>query len=114
MLIKFNIAELHRAIRSERVSVTDHALKQAEERDITLEECYDSVFFGEIIEYPSEGCKPCPKCLICGQTPKGRYIHTCWAYNDQKQLAILVTVYDPSETASAWRWFDKYRKRRQT
>lgn len=111
MLTKFNIAELHRAIQSERVKVREHALEQAEARDITIEECYASVFCGEIIEYSSEGCKAFPKCLICGQTPKGRYIHTCWAYNDQKQLAILVTVYDPSETA--WLWFDKYRKRRQ-
>jgi len=111
MLIKFNMAELHRAIRSERVSVTDHALKEAEKDDISIEECYASVLCGEIIEYPSEGCKALPRCLICGQTPKGRYIHTCWAYNDQKQLAILVTVYDPSK--SPWLWIDKYRKRRQ-
>lgn len=106
-----NITTLVRAIEDGFVLVREHAVEEAENDCILITEVYDSVSQGEIIEFSSQGCKAYPSCLIYGQSASGRHIHSWWAYNHQKQLAILKTVYDPSK--SSWLWSNDYRKRRR-
>ncbi|MCF8143092.1 MAG: DUF4258 domain-containing protein [Deltaproteobacteria bacterium] len=55
--------------------------------------------------YPTD--KPYPSCLIYGQTFGGDPVHSVWAFNDDNQWAVLITVYRPD----CQRWID-FRKRR--
>ena len=95
------ILELKRAITVERVLITNHARQEAENDNLRLDEIYWSVNHGELIEnYPDD--KPFPSCLIVGITPNNDPIHSVWAYNSQKQIAILITVYRPDSD----KWID--------
>lgn len=62
---------------------------------------------GEIIEdHPDD--YPFPSCLICGFNTNNQPIHTVWAYNKNKQLAILITVYRPNNN----QWINNYKRRK--
>jgi len=102
-----NINNIIEAIRANRVRITDHADEEAEDDQLTFDEIYFSVLHGEIIEdYPT--AKPYPSCLIYGQTFSGDPVHTVWAYNEQNQWTVLITVYRPDPK----RWIN-WRKRRK-
>jgi len=74
---------------------------------LTFDEVYFSVFHGAIIEdYPDD--KPYPSCLIYGQTFSGDPVHSVWAFNDENQWAVLITVYRPDPD----RWIN-FRVRRE-
>ena len=89
-----DVADITRAIRVNRVRITDHADEEAEADQLTFDEIYFSVLHGEIIEdYPTD--KPYPSCLIYGQTFSGDPVHSVWAYNEQNQWSVLITVYRP-------------------
>ncbi len=89
-----DITDIIEAIRANRVRITDHADEEAEADQLTFDEIYFSVLHGEIIEdYPTD--KPYPSCLIYGQTFSGDPVHSVWAYNEQNQWAVLITVYRP-------------------
>jgi hypothetical protein len=89
-----NIDSIIKAIREGRIRITDHADEEAEADDLSFDEIYFSVFSGEIIEsYPTD--KPYPSCLIFGRTFSGNPVHSVWAYNEENQWAVLVTVYRP-------------------
>jgi len=89
-----NIDSIIDAIRTGRIRISDHADEEAEADDLTFDEIYFSVIHGEIIEsYPTD--KPYPSCLIFGKTFSGNPIHSVWAYNEDNQWAVLVTVYRP-------------------
>ncbi|HDM77222.1 MAG TPA: DUF4258 domain-containing protein [Deltaproteobacteria bacterium] len=95
------------AIHNNRIKITDHADEEAENDQLTFDEVYFSVLNGEVIEdYPDD--KPYPSCLICGQTFSGDPIHSVWAFNEQSQWAVLITVYRPDPG----QWID-WRKRRK-
>ena len=82
------------AIRQNRVRITDHADEEAENDQLTFDEIYFSVLNGEIVEdYPND--KPYPSCLIYGKTFTGDPVHSVWAFNEQSQWAVLITVYRP-------------------
>ena len=103
-----NIEDLIEAIRHDRVRITYHANKEAQEDQLSVHEIYASVFQGEMIEdYPDD--KPYPSCLVYGNTPTGNPIHSVWAYNHETRNAVLVTVYRPDKN----RWFDWIRRRRK-
>ncbi len=94
------------AIRGKRIRITDHAVEEAVEDKLTLEEIYTSVMHGEIIEnYPKD--KPYPSCLVLGTSSQGAPIHSVWAYNIETQWAVLITVYRPDPK----RWIE-WRERR--
>jgi hypothetical protein len=60
-----SIEDIINAIRTGKVSVSDHARDEAKADSPFLKEIFYSVFSGEIIEdYPTD--KPYPSCLICG------------------------------------------------
>ena len=95
------ILELKRAISVERVLITNHARQEADNDNLRLDEICWSVNHGEVIEnYPDD--QPFPSCLIVGMAPNNDPIHSVWAYNSQKQIAILITVYRPDPD----KWID--------
>jgi hypothetical protein len=103
-----DVTDIIEAIQANRVRITDHADEEAEDDQLTFDEIYFSVLHGEIIEsYPTT--KPYPSCLIYGQTFGGDPVHTVWAYNEQNQWTVLITVYRPDPK----RWIN-WRKRRKT
>ena len=91
MMELFNIID---AIQANRIRITDHADEEAESDQLTFDEVYFSVFHGEIIEdYPDD--KPYQSCLVYGRTFSGDPVHSVWAFNDENQWAVLITVYRP-------------------
>lgn len=102
-----DIDNIIEAIRNNRIRITDHADEEAENDQLTFDEIYFSVLNGEVIEdYPDD--KPYPSCLIYGKTFSGDPIHSVWAFNEQSQWAVLITVYRPDPS----QWID-WRKRRK-
>jgi hypothetical protein len=102
-----DIANIIAAIQANRVRVTDHADEEADADKLKLDEIYFSVLYGEVIEdYPTD--KPYPSCLIYGRTLDDEPVHSVWAFNDQKQWAVLITVYRPDPN----RWIN-WRERRK-
>jgi Domain of unknown function (DUF4258) len=81
-MTNIDIQDIIEAIRANRVRVSDHADEEAEADQISFDEIFFSVLYGEIIEdYPTD--KPYPSCLIYGQTFGGDPIHSVWAYNTE-------------------------------
>ncbi len=96
------------AISRGMIRISDHADEEAEADGLTFDEIFFSVLHGEIIEiYPVD--KPYPSCLIFGRTFGGSPVHTVWAYNEDNQWAVLITVYRPDPT----RWINWRERKRQ-
>ena len=94
---KMDIYDLIEAIQEEQVRITDHADEEAVEDDLTFDEIYFSILFGEIIEqYPNNN--PYPRYLVYGQTFNGDSVHSVWEYNKETKWAVIVTVYRPDPT----------------
>ena len=103
-----DINNIINAIRNKRIRITDHADEEAENDKLTFEKIYFSVFNGEIIEdYPDD--KPYPSCLIYGETFSGEPVHSVWAFNEQTQWAVLVTVYRPDPD----KWIEGRKRRKR-
>ena len=100
------IEDIVDAIRHNRLRSTDHADEEAQADRLSFDEIFFSVFQGEIIE-DSPDDKPYPSCLIYGDTFAGVSAHSVWAYNQDNQWAVLITVYRPDPK----RWID-WRTRR--
>ena len=74
--------------------ITDHAQNEAQEDQLSYDDIFASVRQGEVIEdYPDD--KPFPSCLIYGSTYNAEPVHSVWAYNQDSETAVLVTVYRP-------------------
>jgi len=102
-----DINDIIDAIQAQRVRISDHADEEAEADQLTFDEIYFSISHGEIIEqYPTD--KPYPSCLIYSQTFSEDPVHSVWAYNNQNQWAVLITVYRPDPE----RWID-WRERKK-
>jgi hypothetical protein len=94
-------------IQHHKIRITEHADEEAESDRLMFEEIFFSVFNGEIIEYYPED-KPYQSCLIYGNTFGGDPVHSVWAFNENNQWAVLITVYRPDPD----RWVD-FRQRRE-
>lgn len=95
------------SIHRKRIRITDHADEEAHADELSLDDIYFSVFNGEIIEvYPKD--MPYPSCLVFGVTSMGEPVHSVWAYNEQNEWSVLITVYRPDPN----RWIN-WRKRRR-
>lgn len=101
------IDDIVTAIRHDRLRITDHADEEAQANELTFDEIFFSVLQGEIIETYQHD-KPYPSCLIYGDTFAGEPVHSVWAYNQNNQWAVLITVYRPDPD----RWIN-WRERRQ-
>lgn len=82
------------AIQSDRIRITNHADEEAQADHLSFDEIFVSVLQGEIIEYYPDDW-PYPSCLIYGDTFSGDPVHSVWAYNEENQWAVLITVYRP-------------------
>jgi len=51
--------------------------------------------------------KPYPSLLIFGKTSVGRPLHTVCSYNENEEVAIVITVYQPNPDL----WIDHKRRR---
>ena len=95
--------------RSDAVLYSRHArieMKEEEFGRIMEHEVDEAVTTGEVIEeYPDD--TPYPSVLIFGKTRNGRFLHVVCAYNQQDQMAIIVTVYQPNPEL----WIE-YRRRK--
>lgn len=101
------IDEIQTAIRCDKVNVTNHARKELEADEISLEHLYHAALNGEMIEdYPND--YPLPSCLTLGFDENDRPVHAVWAYSSSDELAVVVTAYVP-DLAS---WID-FRVRRK-
>lgn len=89
-----NIENIIDAIRASRIRITDHADEEAENDSLQFDEIYFSVMHGDVIEDYSND-KPYPSCLVFGKNFKGESIHSVWAYNEENQWTVLITVYRP-------------------
>ena len=102
-----DIQDIIRAIESLQYYITDHADEESQADRLSAGDVFQSVRNGEVIEdYPTD--HPYPSCLIYGLSSEGMPIHSVWAYNEESQWAVLVTVYRPDPT----RWLN-WRKRRE-
>lgn len=101
------INDITNAIQSNRIRITDHADEEAIADNLKLNDIFQSVFNGEVIEnYPND--KPYPSCLIFGMTENDIPIHSVWAYNKENKWSVLITVYRPDPSL----WID-WRVRRK-
>ncbi|OQX22550.1 MAG: hypothetical protein BWK75_00440 [Candidatus Altiarchaeales archaeon A3] len=93
------------AIIKGNINITDHADTRIVEWDISDDELYDSVLNGQVIEEYTDD-KPFPSCLIYGMS-NNKYIHSVWAYSEEQDIAVVITVYIPDKN----KWIDyKIRK----
>ena len=108
----FSLDDLQRAIRQGRVRITHHAKEEMWEDRVTPQEVFYTLLHGssEIIEaYPEPQGRPFPMALVLGWLPDHTPLHSVWAYDAERGLAILVTVYRPDPS----RWDEQFRKRRK-
>jgi hypothetical protein len=64
-MTNIDIQDIIEAIRANRVRISDHADEEAEADQISFDEIFFSVLYGEIIE-DSPTDNPYPSCLIYG------------------------------------------------
>ncbi len=103
-----DIQDVIEAIRNDRIRITDHADEETQADGLSFDEVFNSVLHGETIEdYPDD--RPYPSCLIYGQTFSDEPVHSVWAYSEETEWAILITVYRPDPQ----RWLE-WRTRRPT
>lgn len=103
-----DLNDIIEAIDNNRMRHSDHALNEADNDQLKLDEIYYATKHGEIIEeYPKD--KPFPSFLVLGFTLDNRPVHSVWAYSEQKRWAILVTVYRPKQEL----WKNNWRTRRK-
>ncbi|HVR96892.1 MAG TPA: DUF4258 domain-containing protein [Thermoanaerobaculia bacterium] len=100
------IEDIVEAIRTNRLRISDHADEEAQADHLSFDEVFFSVFQGEILEDYRDD-KPYPSCLILGFTFSGDPVHSVWAYNEESQWAVLITVYRPDPA----RWIDWRRRK---
>jgi hypothetical protein len=89
------------SIKTDRIRITDHADEEAGNDQVSLKKARESISTGEIIEqYPDD--KPYPSCLIFSKLANGDPIHTVWAFNNETNSSVLITIYRPDPQ----KWID--------
>jgi len=74
------------------IRITQHALQEMVEEDITLDEVLEAIATGQILEnYPEHRRGAC--CLLCGVTRKERSLHI--VCTTARPVLIIITVYEP-------------------
>ena len=88
------IESIIEGIKTKKIRITDHADEEAYSDRLSFKEILASISTGEIIEqYPDD--KPYPSCLIFSKNFRDEPIHSVWAYNQNTQSSVLITVYRP-------------------
>lgn len=87
-----NWEEIKQAIRTRNINVSRHALREAIDEDISIDEVRQALLSGMIIEnYPTHRRGPC--CLVYGQTEVGRDLHI--VITSSLVPVLIITVYEP-------------------
>lgn len=87
------LAKIQTQAAAEAIRVTQHAQKEMDDEEITLDEVLVAISNGQIIEdYPDHSRGAC--CLLCGYTSAGRPLHTVCSTTEQ--LLVIITVYGPA------------------
>lgn len=108
----FTLEDLQQALRQGRVRITQHAKEEMWADRVGPEDVFFTVLEGrpEVVEaYPEPQGRPFPMMLVLGWLSEGAPLHSLWAYDAQKGMAILVTVYRPDPA----RWDETFRKRKR-
>lgn len=104
------IDKIKGCFKADRVLYTFHAKEEMrieESGIIKLAEVNDAIMDGIVIEdYPKT--EPYASCLIFGQTVNKRPLHVVCALDAEDNLAIIITVYEPSKD----RWDGSARRKR--
>ncbi|MBI1925660.1 DUF4258 domain-containing protein [Candidatus Poribacteria bacterium] len=88
------IEEIGKYLKQSRYVITDHARREMQNDDVSVDDIVSACIDGEIIEdYPS--AYPLPACLILGDTLDGRPLHVCLS---KPPLVKIITVYVPTPT----------------
>jgi hypothetical protein len=96
-----NIDDLVKAIHLGKVQVTDHADEEAQEDNLE----YETIFSQSMVEKLLRNIQRkslIPAVLSLENLYRGEPIHSVWAYDRRKEIAVLITVYRPDPA----RWFD--------
>ncbi len=79
-------------VETESVRITQHAHEEMVAEDITLQEVFEALAQGAILEnYPEHRRGPC--CLVSGLTGQGRALHI--VCTTAQPVLIVITVYEP-------------------
>lgn len=98
--------QIRRKVAEDRFELSEHAVKQAGVRRITVRELREALGRGEVIEdYPDD--KYGPSCLVLGVTDGGRPLHVQCSYPSRPVLKVI-TLYEPDPEL----WTDHRQRRR--
>ncbi len=86
------LVRIQRQVAAEAFRVTQHAQKEMDAEEITLDEVLAAVANGQILENYAEH-KRGPCCLLYGRTQQDRPLHV--VCTTAQQLLIIITVYEP-------------------
>jgi hypothetical protein len=79
-------------VGADSVRVTQHADEEMVAETISLNEVYEALLAGDILEnYPEHRRGAC--CLVCGFTESGRPLHVVCTTG--RPILIVITVYEP-------------------
>lgn len=85
-------ARIRAQVETENGRITQHAHEEMVAEGITLQEVFEVLAQGEILEnYPEHRRGPC--CLVSGLTSQGRPLHV--VCTTAQPLLIVITVYEP-------------------
>jgi hypothetical protein len=103
------LKEIQDCLIAEKFLYSKHARDEMEEDEsgeINEREVYEAVLSGKLIEYYPDD-EPYPSCLIYGETYENRPLHIVCAYANDSDMAIIITVYQPTPE----RWIDFERRK---
>jgi hypothetical protein len=86
------LEQLRRQAAAENLRITQHALQEMVEEEITLDEILEAIANGNALEnYPEHRRGAC--CLISGMTREGRPLHV--VCTTALPILIIITAYEP-------------------
>jgi hypothetical protein len=86
------LARIQEQAIAQAVRVTQHAQKEMDAEEITLDEVLAAIANGQILEDYSEHRRGAC-CLLYGRTNKGRHLHV--VCTTVQPLLVIITVYEP-------------------
>ena len=87
------LAQIQKQAAAEMVRVTQHAQKEMDEEEITLDEVLAAIANGQILEdYAEHKRGSC--CLLYGRTKQERHLHI--VCTTSQPLLVIITVYSPT------------------
>ncbi len=91
-MVDVTLVRIQRQVAAETFRVTQHAQKEMDAEEITLDEVLAAIANSQILENYAEH-KRGPCCLLYGRTQQGRPLHV--VCTTARPLLIIITVYEP-------------------